>query len=122
MFWRILVGITAVGATLNGLAIMLGLGDAWATFSLTPETIEGMSTIRADIGGLFLCFGVGSALALWQKKPDYLIILGLLMALIGFGRLFGFALDGVAEKPVVYLVVEIVSTIIFLMAARTMKA
>ncbi len=121
MIWRILVGIIAVGGTLNGIAIMLNLGDAWATFSLTPDTIEGMSTIRSDLGGLFLTFGIGSGLALFQKKPDYLVILALLMALIGFGRLFGFALDGIADKPVVYLVVEIVSAAIFLMAAKSMR-
>lgn len=101
---------------------MAGLGDSWATFSLNPTTIEGMSTVRSDLGGLFLTFGIGSALALWQKKPDYLVILALLMGLVGVGRLFGFALDGVAEKPVVYLIVEFVNVAIYLMAARSMRA
>ncbi|MEN8722457.1 MAG: DUF4345 family protein [Alphaproteobacteria bacterium] len=122
MIWRILVGLVAVGGTLNGIAIMMNLGDAWATFSLMPATIEGMSTIRADLGGLFLTFGVASALALWLKKPDYLVVLALLMTLVGLGRLFGLALDGVADKPVIYLVVEIVNAVIFLMAAKSMKA
>ena len=122
MIWKVLAGIAAVAMILSGVNAMFVGGDAWAMFALEPIGPEGASTIRADIAGMFLTSGVVTAVGLYQKRPDFLTVIGVMMILIAVGRVAGIVLDGYAQQPFVFMIVEFVLAAILLMGARSIKA
>jgi len=122
MLWKILAGLAAVGMLLGGINTIFIGGDAWAMFAVDPMGAEGASTIRGDIGGMFLTSGIITALGLYKKRPDFLLVIGVMMLVIAGGRAVGLVLDGYAQQPLTFLIVEVVLFAILFMASRTVKA
>lgn len=122
MVWKILAGVTAALMILGGINTMIVGGDAWAFLALEPIGAEGANTIRADIGGMFLTSGVVTAIGLYKKRPDFLVVISVMMVLIAAGRIVGIALDGFVQQSLTFFIIEIVIAAILYMSARSIKA
>jgi len=108
MTLKIVIGLMALLMALMGLNAMFNPVAAAPQFGVTPEGIIGLSTLRGDVGGMFITTAVLLAVGLWRRQTAFFLAVAILMGLIAFGRLVGFAMDGVEQAVVVPFVVELV--------------
>ena len=91
---RILVGLFALLFLAMGLNLMFNPAGATEGLSLIPVAEHGLNTLRGDMGGTFVGCGLLLVLGMLWRKADWLLAVAGLMALIAFGRVVGFVIDG----------------------------
>ncbi len=116
---RIVVGAIALLFLFMGANLMFAPATAAEGFALTPIGAQGLNTLRADLGGMFLTGTALLILGLVQKKSEWFLAVAVLMAIIAFGRLVGFVVDGSPSSATLSpFVAELVITAILVFAGR----
>ncbi|MEJ2089746.1 MAG: DUF4345 family protein [Gammaproteobacteria bacterium] len=123
MSLRIIVVLIGLLFAFMGLNLMFNpLGGAEG-MGLTPIGELGLNTLRADLGGMFLAGTVLLVLALIQRRAEWFLAVAVLMAVIAFGRVVGFVLDGnPSDATLTALGFEIVIMAVLIFAGRKLAA
>jgi hypothetical protein len=79
------------------------------------------SHMRGDTGGAFLAVGALAILGVTLREAGYLEAVGVIMAGIVVGRLYGIAIDGYQTQIGVALAVEVLTAVATLAAARQLR-
>ena len=89
------------------------------SLGLTPVGEQGLNTVRGDIAGLFLSSTVLLVLGLIKRRAEWFLAVAVLMAVIAFGRVVGFVLDGSpTDTTLTAFAFEIVIAAVLILASR----
>jgi uncharacterized membrane protein YphA (DoxX/SURF4 family) len=89
------------------------------SLGLTPVGEQGLNTVRGDIAGLFLTCTVLLVLGLIKRRAEWFLAVAVLMAVIAFGRVIGFVLDGSpTDTTLTAFAFEIVICAVMILASR----
>jgi uncharacterized membrane protein YphA (DoxX/SURF4 family) len=89
------------------------------SLGLTPVGEQGLNTVRGDIAGLFLTCTVLLVLGLIKRRAEWFLAVAVLMAVIAFGRVVGFVLDGSpTDTTLTAFAFEIVIAAVMILASR----
>jgi uncharacterized membrane protein YphA (DoxX/SURF4 family) len=89
------------------------------SLGLTPVGEQGLNTVRGDIAGLFLTCTVLLVLGLIKRRAEWFLAVAVLMAVIAFGRVIGFVLDGSpTDNTLTAFAFEIVIAGVMILASR----
>jgi hypothetical protein len=89
---------------------------------LTPIGELGLNTLRGDVGGMFATGAALLILGLVQRKAEWFLAVAVLMAMIAFGRVVGFVLDGnPTDATLTAFAFEIVIAAVLIFASRKLS-
>ena len=120
---QVVIGILAALVLLQAVWMVFDpqVAETAMGIEATDGNLLGLSTLRGDLGGLFLGLGVMLALGLWTRDSTWFLAVGALMATIMFGRLVGFAMDGLTGMAAANFVIEIIVVGLMWLAHRQLS-
>ena len=110
------MSIQCVPLLLFGVRAMFTPAGMAETFGVATQSINGLSTIRGDLGGLLLGTALMIGMGLWRNNTTWFLAAALLMSIVAFGRIVGFAVDGVDTATIRPFVAELLIVGVMLFA------
>lgn len=89
-----------------------------ADFGLMAEGSQGLATIRGDLTAFFWVLGGSLLVGIWRNNATLLCVAAALAGIVFAGRALGLALDGSYPQWFVPMVVEALTVVLALVAAR----
>lgn len=105
-----------ISALVNPAAALAGPAFAWS-----PDGIAGLSAGRGILGGHFLSLGLVAVYALVKSEYKLLYVLALSELMIVAGRLVSLGIDGLDQRMLLPLVIEIIMAAGMFCAARFLR-
>jgi len=105
---KISMGLFCVLFLILGIKTMFDPTGVFTKYGLTAMDTNGLNTIRGHLGGTLLAASAMMAIGLWKKETMWFLAVAVFMLSVGFGRIVGFAFDGVAMDAVPIFISELV--------------
>jgi hypothetical protein len=122
MSLKIVVGLIGLLFAFMGLNLMFDPVTNAEGLGLTPIGELGLNTLRGDVGGMFATGAALLILGLVQRKAEWFLAVAVLMAMIAFGRVVGFVLDGnPTDATLTAFAFEIVIAAVLIFASRKLS-
>lgn len=118
LFLRALLFVGGLFFIQMGIGFLIDPTGSGADFGLTPQGTLGLASIRADMTAFFLVAGGCLIWGGWARKSEPLLVSAALMAIAVIGRIYTLMSDGPHDAWFVPVVVEVLTIIIALSAAR----
>ncbi len=101
-----------------GLTAMFSPLSVVEKVAVQPQGTHGLNTIRADIAGLLLGTVLMMVLGLLRRNTTWFLAAAVMMGVVAFGRLVGFAMDGLSTPAIPPFAVEVLIVSVMLVAHR----
>lgn len=118
--FRGLAGLVGVFFVLSGIRWIVDPAGAGAGLGLPLLEGIALSTQIGDLGAFFFAGGVMALLGAWKQKAEWYLATALLVGTAAVFRILATVVQG-AELALPFIVIEVVMTLILVMAARTAK-
>ena len=118
---RFFVATAALVFAVVGLGFWVAPVETAAGLGLESSGPAGLVALRADLGGLFLGMALLCGAGLWTARRAWMTGAAVLLGIIAFGRLIGWAANGAADGGVLSLAVELVAIGGIVLATRASK-
>jgi len=119
---KIIIALFCIPLLILGIKAMFAPTGMFTKFGVTAMDANGLNTIRGHLGGTLIAGSAMMAIGLWKNNTTWFLSVALFMLLIAFGRLVGFAFDGVAMEAVPVFVGEIVISALMFVAHKRFPA
>ena len=110
---KILIVILALLIIVLGLKTMIDPTSMIEKWGMDPIGNTGLNSLRSMFPGILLGGGAMMITGVWKRDTTWFLATALMMAIVAFGRLLSFVLDGFDSSSVPPTVYEIV--VVFLM-------
>ena len=103
---KVVIGLLCLPLLALGFAAMFAPTAVIDTFGVEPVGGLGLNTIRANVAGVLLGTAAMLVLGLWRRNTTWFLAAAVVAGIVAFGRLVGFAMDGVTADAVPPLIIE----------------
>jgi hypothetical protein len=118
---KIVILLLCVPLTILGLKAMFVPLSMLVKFGVTSEGITGLNTVRGHLGGTLIAFPIMMIMGLRTKNSAWFLAVAVSMLVVAFGRLVGFAIDGFDQASVPPFIVELVISVVMVLAHKRLS-
>jgi uncharacterized membrane protein YoaK (UPF0700 family) len=119
---NILIGLISLLLLVLGLKTMFDPTSMIEKWGMDPIGLTGLNSLRSMFAGVLVGGALMMQLGIWKKNTTWFLAAAVLMAVIAFGRILSFALDGYDHASLPPTVVELFALVVLVFADRKMAS
>lgn len=119
---KIFIGLLSIPLFVLGLKTMFNPTSMIEKWGMDPLGLTGLNSLRSMFPGILVGSALMMQLGIWRNNTTWFLAAALLMAVVAFGRILSFAVDGFDPASVPPTVVELVLLAVLVLAHKKLAS